>query len=89
MSRSKILFLVGVALGAAGMFGVMSSRPQVWSYAFSQTINGEISLAVKPNGEIEFGPAFSADKSLQALLDGLKDTRRQETCGPIKEAVMR
>lgn len=90
-TREMIFLLVGLAAGAGTVQTDNYFRPanRVWRYAFNQTINGEMSLAVKPSGKIEFGPAFSADKSLQALLDGLKEIRRIQFCGPFKEAALR
>lgn len=80
----NIIFLIGVVVGAVGMAGLKSApRQAIWSYAFVVQNNDQGAMAVKPDGKIEFGPAYTAD-TLRQLLDGLKKMRepgyRQADC---------
>lgn len=76
MTRREMIFLLGAVIGAAGALGISSLRPlsQQWSYAFWYSYNDQKAIAVKPDGKIEFGPAYTAD-TLRQLLDGLRSMR--------------
>lgn len=73
-ARSNIVFLAGVVLGAAGMAGLWVVKPREWNYAIVYQVNTEKALVVKPDGRLEFGPAYTAN-TLRELLEGLKQTQ--------------
>lgn len=79
VEREVIYLLVGLTVGAVTVEvgNYYQRQPAVeWNYAFYYAYNDKKAVAIKPDGKIEFGPAYTAD-TLRQLLDGLKSMRQQ------------
>lgn len=82
--------LLGMGYGAAVLDSLTAKQVRVdarnfWSIAFSYTKNGETAFEVKPDGRINFGPAYT-ERAMQEFFQGLRDTikfqRQMERSAP-------
>lgn len=56
----------------------MDPNPAItWSAAFSYSKNGETAFEVKPDGRINFGPAYT-ERAMQEFFEGLRDAIKSQ-----------
>lgn len=80
--RDETFFLIGIIVGAVGMAALSIPARPYWSSVFYVETNHQKAMTVKPDGKIEFGPAYTAD-TLRQLLDGLKSLHQRQTYGVV------